>query len=142
MGVSVGVVLIALAAALFFWRHRHNKKKAVELPDVEGTEAHPATAASSLLPSAISPRKEKKGAYSASTSSSPNTAYTNSAIEEGGVMSALAAGLGGEHNSTGNSHIVHPIGGEIHEIDPGKRIYELPVPAVRHEIEAESRNVR
>jgi hypothetical protein len=108
VGVPLGVLLVALVAGFFFWKHRQNKKKAVELPDVEG---------------AGYPNKNSKGTLSNVTS--PETQYTSEGIEEGGVMSALAAGT----PQSANSHSVHPLGGEIHEIDPGIRdqVHELPV---------------
>jgi hypothetical protein len=144
VGVSLGVLLIALMIAFFFLWRKHNKKKAVELPGSEGAGVPPTTAASSLLPLSASPRKGKGGAYTASTLSSPNTMYTNSAIEEGG-MNALAAGrtgLGVSGHTPGNGYIVNPIGGEIHEIDPGNRIHEMSVPDERHELHGRAKEFR
>lgn len=119
VGVSVGVVLIALVTGFWFWRRKHNKKVA-EMADVERFDT---------ARGATGSERYAKDAYITSTESSPLTRYGTSAIEEGGVMTALATGNKSvtSHRTGSSHHAVHPLDGEIHEIDPGDRIHELPV---------------
>jgi hypothetical protein len=113
------VVLVALAAAFWFWRRKHNKKKVAELTDVEGV---------GTAKGAPGSYGDRKAVYMTTAESSPQTQYGGSAIEEGGVMTALATGNRSvtSHHTGNTYHAVHPLDGEIHEIDTEERIHELP----------------
>lgn len=87
--------------------------------------------------------RDKKNEYMNSAENSPQTQYGNSAIEEGGVMTALATGnrSATSHHSGNGYQAVHPADGElheldheqIHELDPGDHIHELPVTEGNHD---------